>query len=146
MVPQKRVVVCGEDGGASIVRQIERKNFQGVKINLVLRENKKQLKIKKIMELAKEFIGKKVLVRSYDAGVYFGTLEKVEGETVLMRTVRNIWRWNGATCLSQIANDGIKDGRVSQEVGSMILNRVCQILPLGEKAIKNLEEQPAWKI
>jgi hypothetical protein len=98
------------------------------------------------MELAKEFIGKKVLVRSYDAGVYFGTLEKVEGETVLMRTVRNIWRWNGATCLSQIANDGIKGGRVSQEVGSMILNRVCQILPLGENAIKNLEEQPAWKI
>ena len=98
------------------------------------------------MELAKEFIGKKVLVRSYDAGVYFGTLEKVEGETVLMRTVRNIWRWNGATCLSQIANDGIKGGRVSQEVGSMILNRVCQILPLGANAIKNLEEQPAWKI
>ena len=98
------------------------------------------------MELAKEFIGKKVLVRSYDAGVYFGTLEKVEGETVLMRTVRNIWRWNGATCLSQIANDGIQGGRVSQEVGSMILNRVCQILPLGEKAIKNLEEQPTWKI
>lgn len=98
------------------------------------------------MELAKEFIGKKVLVRSYDAGVYFGTLEKVEGDTVLMKTVRNIWRWDGATCLSQIANDGIKGGRVSQEVGSMILNRVCQILPLGEKAIKNLEEQPAWKI
>lgn len=98
------------------------------------------------MELAKEFIGKKVLVRSYDAGVYFGTLEKVEGETVLMKTVRNIWRWNGATCLSQIANDGIQGGRVSQEVGSMILNRVCQIIPLGEKAIKNLEEQPAWKI
>lgn len=98
------------------------------------------------MELAKEFIGKKVLVRSYDAGVYFGTLEKVEGDAVLIKTVRNIWQWNGATCLSQIANDGIKGGRVSQEVGSMILNRVCQIIPLGEKAITNLEEQPAWKI
>lgn len=98
------------------------------------------------MELTKEFIGKKVIVRSYDAGVYFGTLKEVDGETVAMANVRNIWRWNGATCLSQIANDGIKDGRVSQEVGLMILNRVCQILPLEEKAIKNLEEQPAWKI
>lgn len=98
------------------------------------------------MELAKEFIGKKVLVRSYDAGVYFGTLEKVEGDTVLMKTVRNIWQWNGATCLSQIANDGISGGRVSQVVKSMLLNRVCQILPLEEKAIKNLEEHPAWKI
>lgn len=128
------------------MRQIERKNFQGGKINLVLRENKKVIKKCKIMELAKEFIGKKVLVRSYDAGVYFGTLKDVDGETVSMENVRNIWRWNGATCLSQIANDGISGGRVSQVVKSMLLNRVCQILPLEEKAIKNLEEHPAWKI
>lgn len=91
-----------------------------------------------------DFINKKVLVRSYDAGVYFGTLIKVEGETVKMSNVRNIWHWTGASCLSQIANDGITGDRVSPVVESMILNRVCQILPLSDKAIKNLEEQPVW--
>lgn len=92
----------------------------------------------------KEFIGQKVLVRSYDAGVYFGTLKDMEGEQVKMRDVRNIWRWEGATCLSQVANDGIKGGRVSQVVSQMVINRVCQIMPLTEAAINNLESQPAW--
>lgn len=92
----------------------------------------------------KEFIGQKVLVRSYDAGVYFGTLEDMEGEQVKMRDARNIWRWEGATCLPQVANDGIKGGRVSQVVSKMVINRVCQIMPLTEAAINNLESQPVW--
>lgn len=93
----------------------------------------------------KDLLNKKVLVRSYDAGVYFGTLTKVEGETVRMENVRNIWHWTGASCLFQIANDGIKGDKVSPVVSSMVLNRVCQILPLSDEAINNLENQPAWK-
>ena len=30
----------------------------------------------------KDILGKKCIVRSYDAGVYFGTVTNVEGETV----------------------------------------------------------------
>ena len=90
-------------------------------------------------------IGKKCLVRSYDAGVYFGTVTKVDGETVRIENVRNIWRWNGASCLSQIANDGIKNGRVSPVVSSMVLNRCCQIIPCTDKAIANLEKFSVWK-
>lgn len=93
----------------------------------------------------KDLLNKKVLVRSYDAGVYFGTLTNVEGETVRMENVRNIWHWTDASCLSQIANDGIKGDKVSPIVSSMLLNRVCQILPLSDKAINNLENQPVWK-
>ena len=90
------------------------------------------------------FINKKVLVRSYDAGVYFGTLTEVEGNVVRLEDVRNIWKWEGASCLSQIANDGIRGGQVSPAVQSMVLMRVCQIFPLSEKAIANLETQPIW--
>lgn len=96
------------------------------------------------MNAIKEIIGKKVIVRSYDAGVYFGTLEEVDGETVSISNVRNIWRWEGASCLSQIANDGIKGGRVSPVVESMILNRVCQIIPCTDVAIENLEGHGVW--
>ena len=91
-----------------------------------------------------EYIGMKVLVRSYDAGVYFGTLEKVDNNTCKLTNVRNIWKWEGASCLSQIANDGIKGGKVSPVVGSMVLNRWCQIIPLADKAIVNLEGQEVW--
>lgn len=94
----------------------------------------------------KSYIGKKVLVRSYEAGVYFGTLEQIEGETVKLTQVRNIWSWEGATCLSQLVNDGIKDGRISPVVSSMIINGCCQIMPLSEKAISNLESFEPWKV
>ena len=92
-----------------------------------------------------DYLNKKVLVRSYDAGVYFGTLVAVEGETCKLENVRNIWHWTGASCLSQIANDGIAGDKVSPVVESMVLNRVCQIIPLTDKAIANLENQPVWK-
>lgn len=92
-----------------------------------------------------EILNKKCLVRSYDAGVYFGTVVEVNGETVKIENVRNIWNWVGASCLSQIANDGIRDGKVSPVVSSMVLNRCCQIIPCTEKAIKNLEEQRLWQ-
>ena len=87
----------------------------------------------------------KCLVRSYDAGVYFGTVTHIDGETVRIENVRNVWKWEGASCLSQVANDGIKDGKVSPVVGSMILNRCCQIIPCSDKAIVNLEKQRVWK-
>lgn len=91
-----------------------------------------------------DYLNRKVLVRSYDAGVYFGTLVAVDGDTAKLENVRNIWRWTGASCLSQIANEGITGDRVSPAVGSMVLNRVCQIIPLTEAAISNLESQPVW--
>lgn len=93
----------------------------------------------------RDLLNKKVLVRSHYAGVYFGTLTNVEGETVRMENVRNIWHWTGASCLSQIANNGIEGDKVSPIVGSMVINGVCQILPLSDKAIDNLETQPIWK-
>ena len=97
----------------------------------------------KINEM-KDYIGKKVLVRSYDAGVYFGTLEKMEGEQCKLSNVRNIWHWTGASCLSQIANQGVTGDKIGPVVESMILNRCCQIIPLSETAIANLEKQPLW--
>ena len=92
----------------------------------------------------KEYIGKKVLVRAYGAGVYFGTLEKLEGETAKLTNVRNIWHWTGATCLSQIANQGVMGDRIGPVVASMVLNRVGQVIPLTDAAINNLENQPQW--
>ena len=93
----------------------------------------------------KEYIGKKVLVRAYGAGVYFGTLEKLEGETAKLSNVRNIWHWTGASCLSQIANQGVTGDKIGPVVESMVLNHVVQIIPLTEEAIVNLENQQEWK-
>ncbi len=98
-------------------------------------------------EIYKDCIGKVCLVRSYDAGVYYGTVTDIEGETVRVVNVRNIWRWEGADCLSDIADHGIKSGgdtRICIKVGSMVLNRVCQIIPMTDAAIKNLDGYKPW--
>ena len=92
-----------------------------------------------------EYCGKKVLVRAYGAGVYFGTLEWLDGEMAKLSNVRNIWHWTGASCLSQIANEGVTGDKIGPVVESMVLNRVGQIIPLSEAAILNLEKQPQWK-
>lgn len=93
-----------------------------------------------------DVIGKKCLIRSYDAGVYFGTVRKVDSDIVYVEDVRNIWYWEGAACLSQIVNDGVKDSsKISQVVKSMTIGNVCQIMPLEDKAIENLYGQKIWK-
>lgn len=92
-----------------------------------------------------DYIGKKVLIRANGAGVYFGTLEKMEGNQVKVANVRNIWRWTGATCLSQIANEGVTGDKIGPVVSSMVINNVIQVMPLTDAAIANLENQPEWK-
>ena len=92
-----------------------------------------------------EYIGKKVLIRANGAGVYFGTLEKMEGNQVKVANVRNIWRWTGASCLSQIANEGVTGNKIGPVVSSMVINNVLQVMLLTDAAIANLENQPEWK-
>ena len=92
-----------------------------------------------------EYIGKKVLIRANGAGVYFGTLERMEGDQVRVANVRNIWRWTGASCLSQIANEGVTGNKIGPMVSSMVINNVLQVMPLTDAAIANLENQPEWK-
>lgn len=100
----------------------------------------------KTKEIFKDVIGKVCIVRSYEAGVYYGTVTAIDGTTVSVENVRNIWQWEGATCLSQIANCGIKDGKVSQVVKSMVLMGVCHIMPLTDKALINLNSIDAWEV
>lgn len=92
------------------------------------------------------FLNQVVLVRSVNAGVYFGTLEEVDGSTVRMSKVRNIWSWEGASCIAQLAEEGVRGGRISQEIGELVIMEVCEIAPLSEIAIVSLNRIPAWRV
>ena len=97
-------------------------------------------------EVFSDVIGKICVVRAYEAGVYYGTVEAIDGTALKITQVRNIWKWEGATCLSQLAEEGIKDGKVSLVVGSMVILNVCQIIPMTDKAINSLNGIEEWKI
>ena len=90
----------------------------------------------------KSYNGKKVLVRGIQSGVYFGVLVSRDKQEVEMKNVRNLWEWNGANTLLDLAENGAKntgDCRFSNQVNSIILTDVCEIVPCSEKAVKNIE-------
>ena len=64
------------------------------------------------MKAIENLIGKKVIVRSYGAGVFFGTLNEAEPTedkwTVELLNCRRLWNWNGACSITQLAVDGTK--------------------------------------
>lgn len=92
-------------------------------------------------------IGKKVMIRTYSAGVHFGTLKKHEGTEVLLEDAHRVHRWYGACSLSQLAMEGskkLKDCRISMAVKEILLTQAIEIIPLGEGVFKQLTEN-IWK-
>ena len=93
------------------------------------------------------YIGKKVLVRGVQSGVYFGELVSRDKQEVEMKNVRNLWRWKGANTLLDLAENGakeVKECNFSNNVDSIILTDICEIVPCSDKAIKNIEGVPEW--
>ena len=94
------------------------------------------------------YIGKKVLVRGIESGVYFGELVSRNNKEVEMKNVRNLWYWKGANTLLDLAENGVRvpnECKFSNTVKSIILTDVCETVPCSEKAIKNIEAVTEWK-
>ena len=49
---------------------------------------------------------KYVIVRTYSAGVFAGTMESRNGQEVVLTNARRLWYWSGAASLSQLAVSG----------------------------------------
>jgi hypothetical protein len=48
-----------------------------------------------------------VIVRTYSAGVFAGTIESRNGKEVVMRNARRLWYWDGASSLSPLAMEAL---------------------------------------
>lgn len=82
------------------------------------------------------FVGRPVLVRTYSAGVHFGTLASRDGREVVLRDARRIWSWVGANTLSEISLRGVGDGsKISDPVPEIVLTEAIEVIPLAEKAV-----------
>ena len=93
------------------------------------------------------YVGKKVLVRGIQSGVYFGELVSQNKQEVEMKNVRNLWRWSGANTLLDLAENGSRntdDCKFSNKVESIILTDICEIVPCSDKAIKNIGDVAEW--
>lgn len=95
----------------------------------------------------KKYIGKKVIVRAAEAGVFFGTLAEKEGNEVELTDCRRLWYWDGAASLSQLALDGVKapqNCKFTVVVPQLVILNVIELIPCSEAAIKNIESVKVW--
>ena len=93
-------------------------------------------------------IGKKVIIRTYSAGVWFGALSQKDGEEVILTNGRRMYQWwaKEGISLSAVALYGIKldKSKIIEAVPEIWLKAI-EILPCSEIAIKDLEEAPNVK-
>ena len=89
-----------------------------------------------------------VCIRTYSAGVHCGYLKERSGkEATLVDSIR-IHYWNGAASLSQLAMEGVNNPdscRFAMPVNEIILTEVIEVIPMTEKAVKNIKSVPSWK-
>ncbi len=91
-----------------------------------------------------------VCIRSYDAGCFCGYLkeESEDGKKVTLLKARRLWYWSGASSLSQLAMEGVKnpdDCKFPCEVESIKIMNVCEIIEMTEKARESIQGVKEWK-
>ncbi len=96
-------------------------------------------------------IGKKCIIRTGRAGVFYGVLADFDPakQLVELHNCRRLWYWAGAASLSQLATEGVKkpnDCRFTVIVDQIQATGVIEIIPCTDEAIKNIEAVPVWKM
>ena len=94
-----------------------------------------------------DFIGKKCIVRTYSAGVFFGELVSLNGKEAIVKNARRIWYWDGAASLSQLAVDGTskpQNCKFPVAVPEVYLSEVIEVIPCSAEAIASIEGVPVW--
>ena len=93
-------------------------------------------------------IGKKVIIRTYSAGVWFGTLEQKDGNEVILRNARRMWQWwaKDGISLSSVSVNGIKreKSKIAEGVETVWLVAI-EIIPCTDTAINSIENAPNAK-
>ena len=89
------------------------------------------------------------IVRTYSAGVFAGYYDrKIKGKEGIVYNARRLWYWSGASSLSQLAMEGVKnpdDCKFPCEVDNIILTEVIEIIDCTEKARKSIKGVQIWK-
>ena len=75
--------------------------------------------------------GRFVLVRTYSAGVHFGTLESRDGKEVVLRDARRVWYWKGANTLNELIASGPATGsKISEPTSRVTLTEAIEIIDM----------------
>lgn len=81
-------------------------------------------------------IGDKILIRTYSAGVHFGTLAERNGQEVRLTKARRLWSWTGTLSLSEVAMIGPNVGgsKISEPVDEILILQAIEIISIAKKS------------
>ena len=91
---------------------------------------------------------KKYIIRCDRSGVFYGEIAKREGQEVTIRNARQLWYWDGAASLMQLANEGVKkpqNCKFTVTVAEIVVLDVVELLPCSDEAIQSIEAVPEWR-
>lgn len=90
----------------------------------------------------------KVIIRSRDAGVFYGEIVSQKKDVVILAGSRRVWQWAGAATLSELANRGTKNPAgckfPAPIKGKHTVLGVCEIIEMTEEAVKSLDSVKVW--
>ena len=90
----------------------------------------------------------KFIVRCDRAGVFYGEIEERNGREIKMRNVRNLWYWDGAATLLQLAAEGTTrpdNCKFTMTVDSLEVLDAIEVIPCTDRAIESIEAVKEWK-
>lgn len=88
------------------------------------------------------------IIRTYSAGVFAGYLESKKGKEVVLRDARRLWYWSGASSLSQLAVEGVKNPdncKFPCEVDKVELMEAIEIIEMTKEAQDSIKNTLIWK-
>lgn len=89
-----------------------------------------------------------VIVRTQSAGVFAGYLQSKNGKEVVLTNARRLWYWSGASSLSQLAMEGVKnpdDCKFPCEVDRVELLEAIEIINTTSVAKDSIAGVKVWK-
>lgn len=88
------------------------------------------------------------LVRGDRSGVFAGNIKERNGQEVTLTNVRNIWRWDGAATILQLATEGTKapnNCMFTVEVPELTILDAIEIVPCSEMATNSIKGVATWR-
>jgi hypothetical protein len=88
------------------------------------------------------------MVRSGQAGVFYGRLVSRKGDEVTLTHARRCWYWDGAATLSELATKGPSKPQnckfPAPTTGTHVILGVCEVIPVTPEALAALDAVPVW--
>jgi len=90
----------------------------------------------------------KFIVRCDRSGVFFGEIENRNGREVTMTNVRQLWYWDGAAALPQLALEGVSNPRSCKftvVLEELTVLDAIELIPCTDKAVESINNVAEWR-